>query len=79
MATLKILIVKSQMPAGLLALSDKSDELVLMNIPDTNRSSATTILAGLNADYYTSSETVVEQSGSVTGIPVPKEAGKKYQ
>lgn len=79
MATLKILIVKSKMPAGLLALSDKSDELVIMNIPDTNRSSAQTILNGLNVDYYNSSEVVTEHSGAVNGIPLPKEAGKKYQ
>lgn len=79
MATLKILIVKSKMPAGLLALSDKSDELVIMNIPDVNRSAANTILSGTSADYYNSSEVVTEHSGAVSGIPLPKEAGKKYQ
>lgn len=79
MATLKILIVESKIPAGLLALSDKSDRLIIMNIPDTNRAAANTILAATNADYYNSSEVVTEVSGAVNGIPLPKEAGKRYQ
>lgn len=79
MATLKIIILRSKMPAELLALSDKSDDLVIMNIIASNRSAANTILSTLNDDFWNSSEIVINKEGAVQGIPLPKEAGKKYQ
>jgi len=79
MATLKVLIVKSKMPSSLIALADKSDELVIMNIPESNRSAAAAILNGISSDFYNDSELVTETVGHVSGIPIPKEAGKKYQ
>lgn len=76
MADLHVNIKKSANTAGLRALANHDVELEYMIIPSANVPSALTLISAMNQDDVIFSSNVTTSSGLVTGLLLPKSAGK---
>lgn len=76
MPDLHILIKKSASTATLRGYANHNVDCEYLIVPSADASAAITELGNIGADYSIYSSTVTEASGSVSGILVPKEAGR---
>jgi hypothetical protein len=76
MPDLHILIKKSSSTAALRALAFHAEDVEYLVITPANATTALALLSGIGADESIFSATEVATNGNVTGILVPKSAGK---
>lgn len=71
-----VVILSSQVTGALRGYASHEESLTYLEIPDADEAAVDVILSGINDDNWVKSGTLVLEDGSVSGIMVPKSAGK---